>query len=90
MAWYDDLIGAATDLGKGAGDVYQAFQGDKSSDEAAYLRGANDVLSAQLQQQRDDNAIKIGNAEISTTAILWIIGGTLGLLAIGLGVKKLI
>lgn len=89
MAWYNDLIGAATDLGKGAGDVYQAFTGNSSSDEAAYLKGANDVLRQQAEQNRDDGIIKIGDVEISTTSILWIIGGTLGLLAVGLGVKKL-
>lgn len=88
MAW-NDWVDGLVSVGKGAGEVYQSWTGDSSSDEAAYLRGANDVLASQLQQQRDDTSIKIGDARISTTAILWIIGGTLGLLAVGLGVKKL-
>ncbi len=88
MAW-SEWIDGLTSAGKGAGEVYQAFTADKSSDEAAYLRGANDVLSAQLQQNRDDSTIKVGDSEISTTGLLWIIGGTLGLLTIGLAVKKM-
>ena len=88
MAW-NDWVDGLVSVGKGAGEGYQSWTGDSSSDEAAYLRGANDVLASQLQQQRDDTSIKIGDARISTTAILWIIGGTLGLLAVGLGVKKL-
>lgn len=88
MAW-NDWVDGLVSVGKGAGEVYQSWTGDSSSDEAAYLRGANDVLASQLQQQREDSSIKIGDAQISTTAILWIIGGTLGLLAVGLGVKKL-
>ncbi len=88
MAW-DEWVSGLVTAGTGAGEIYKAWTGDDSSDEAAYLRGANDVLASQLQQQRDDNSITIGDAKISTSAILWIIGGTLGLLAVGLGVKKL-
>lgn len=88
MAW-NDWVDGLVSVGKGAGEVYQSWTGDSSSDEAAYLRGANDVLASQLQQQREDSSIKIGDMQISTTAILWIIGGTIGLLAVGLGVKKL-
>lgn len=89
MAW-TDWIDGLTSAGKGAGEIYQAFTADKSSDEAAYLRGVNDAFAVQLQQNRDDNTIKLGDAEISTSGLLWVIGGTLGLLAIGLAVKKMI
>lgn len=89
MAWTDWIDGLTT-AGKGAGEVYQAFTADKTSDEAAYLRGQNSVLQQQAEQNRAEGTIKLGDAEISTSGLLWIIGGTLGLLAIGLAVKKMI
>lgn len=88
MAW-TDWIDGLTSAGKGAGEVYQAFTSDKSSEDAAYLKGANDILAAQLQQQRDDSTLKIGDTSISTSALLWILSGTIGLLLVGAAVKKM-
>lgn len=90
MAWWNDVISGATELGKGAGSVYQAFNGSSSKEDEAYLRGQNEALSNQLKASQDADIIKIGSLEISTSSVLWIIGGTLGLLAVGIGIKKLL
>lgn len=77
--------------GKSLGEAYASWTGaTKDADEEnAYMRGQ---LAAIQEQNKLDNAagyIEIGDAVISTSSILWIIGGTIGLLAIGLGFKKL-
>lgn len=89
MAW-SDIVNGLVSTGKGAGEIYNAFKSDNSSEEAAYLKGANEALASQLQQQRDDSRLTIGDTSISTNGLLWIVAGTLGLLAIGLTVKKMI
>lgn len=88
MEW-SEFLGAATDLGKAAGDVYQSWNGSDADEESAYLRGQIAGITQTQQQQEAADTVKIGDVEISTSSILWIIGGTLGLLAIGLGIKKL-
>lgn len=89
MEW-SEFLQSAMDLGKQAGDVYQSWSGNETDEESAYLRGQLAGITQAQQQETAKDTIKIGEAEISTSSILWIIGGTLGLLAIGLGVKKLI
>lgn len=90
MAW-SDFISGITDVGKSAGEIYQSWQGSNAdSEETAYLQGQ--LAGLNQAQQREDSAdiIKIGSMEISTNSVLWIIGGTLGLLAVGLGIKKML
>ena len=89
MEW-SEFLQSAMDLGKQAGDVYQSWTGSEVDEESAYLRGQLAGITQAQQEQAAEDTIKIGDVEISTSSILWIIGGTLGLLAIGLGVKKLI
>ncbi len=89
MDW-NSFVDGVGKLGTTAGDVYNSFKSDDSSDEAAYLRGQNDALTAQAKAQQEAGTLKIGDLSLSTTSLLWIIAGTLGLLAIGAGVKKLI
>lgn len=87
MEWSDFLSGAK-DLGTAAGEVYQAWNGT-SSDEEAYLRGQLAGMTQAQQTQRDSDTLKIGDVEISTSSLLWIISGTLGLLTIGIAAKKM-
>lgn len=89
MEW-SEFLQNAMDLGKQAGDVYQAWNGQEVDEESIYLRGQLAGITQEQAKQQAKDTIKIGDAEISTSSILWIIGGTLGLLAIGLGIKKLI
>lgn len=77
-SWLDTLIS----VGKGAGDIYNSFVGDESSEETAYLKGQVDALNKQAEEKNAADTIKIGDFEISTSSVLWIIGGTLGLMAI--------
>lgn len=87
---FSDVLDGVVSAGKGAGDIYNSFKGsDASSEEAAYLRGQNAILAQQAEQNRADSTIRIGDAAISTSGLLWVVGGTLGLLAIGLAVKKI-
>lgn len=88
MAW-SDIVDGLVSTGKGAGEIYNAFKDNGSSEEAAYLKGANEALASQLQQQREDARLTIGDTSISTSAILWILGGTLGLLTVGMAIKKM-
>lgn len=89
MEW-SEFLQSAMDLGKKAGDVYQSWNGQEVDEESIYLRGQLAGITQEQAKQQAKDTIKIGDAEISTSSILWIIGGTLGLLAIGLGIKKLI
>jgi len=61
-----------------------------SEAEAQYYKGMNDALIYSAKDQQAQDTITLGSLSISTSSILWIIGGTLGLLAIGIGIKKLI
>lgn len=92
MSSFSEFLQSAIDFGKQAGEVYQSFQGDNSQvdEESIYLKGQLAGLTQAKQEEKDKDTIKIGDAEISTSSILWIIGGTLGLLAIGLGIKKML
>lgn len=87
MEW-SDFISGVTDIGKAGGDIYNAWSSD-GDEETAYLKGQIAGITQTQQQQTAEDTIKIGDLEISTSSILWVIGGTLGLLAVGLGVKKL-
>ena len=89
MEW-SEFLQSAMDLGKQAGDVYQSWNGQEVDEESIYLRGQLAGITQEQAKQQAKDTIKIGDAEISTSSILWIIGGTLGLLAIGLGVKKML
>lgn len=89
MGW-SEFLQSAMDLGKQAGDVYQSWNGQEVDEESIYLRGQLAGITQEQAKQQAKDTIKIGDAEISTSSILWIIGGTLGLLAIGLGIKKML
>ena len=89
MEW-SEFLQSVVDIGKQAGEVYQTWSGSETDEESAYLKGQLAGLTQAQEQETAKDIIKIGDAEISTSSILWIIGGTLGLLAIGLGIKKLI
>ena len=81
-----------TDVAKGAGEAYQSWTGTtKDADEEnAYMRGQLAAIEANQKMDQAAGYIEIGDAVISTSSILWIIGGTIGMLAIGLGFKKLL
>lgn len=86
-SWLDTIISA----GKGAGEIYNSFVGnDESSEETAYLKGQVDTLNKQSADKADEGIIRIGGLEISTSSVLWIVGGTLGLLAIAMMFKKVV
>lgn len=85
-SWIDSLVS----LGTGAGKIYNSFVGDETSEETAYLRGQVDVLNKQAAEKAEEDTIKIGGVEISTSSVLWIIGGTIGILAIGVMFKKFV
>lgn len=89
MEW-TEFLQSAIDLGKQAGDAYQAWNGQEVDEESIYLRGQLAGITQEQAKQQAKDTIKIGDAEISTSSILWVIGGTLGLLAIGLGIKKML
>ena len=77
-SWLDTFIS----IGKGAGDIYNSFVGNEDAEETAYLKGQVDALNKQAEEKEAANTIKIGDFEISTSAVLWILGGSLGLLAV--------
>lgn len=85
---WKDIISGVTDTGKSAAEIYKAFIGD--SDETAYLQGQLAGIQSTQANQTASDTVKIGDFEISTSSILWIVGGTLGLLMIGIGVKKML
>ena len=87
---WNDVIDAAKNLGKSGAEVYNAWKGNDGNDEeTAYLKGQLAAMQANQQAQMEADTIHIGEASISTSSLMWVIGGTLGLLAIGLGLKKL-
>lgn len=90
MSSFSEFLQSAIDFGKQAGEVYQTWSGSETDEESIYLKGQLAGLTQAKQEEKDKDIIKIGDAEISTSSILWIIGGTLGLLAIGLGIKKML
>lgn len=89
---WNDIIDTAKNLGKSGAEVYNAWKGNDNSadEETAYLKGQLAAMEANQKAQLDADTIHIGEASISTSSLMWVIGGTLGLLAIGLGLKKLV
>lgn len=85
---WSDFVDGFKNLGVAGGEVFNAWTG-ASSDEEAYLRGQLAGIQQTQQSQRDSDTVKLGGVEISTSSLLWIIGGTLGLLTIGIAAKKL-
>lgn len=85
---FSDLVDAGKNLGKSAAEVYNAWKGDDSDSETAYMKGQIAGYQAAQSQQSAADTITIGDTSISTSSLMWVIGGTLGLLAIGLGIKK--
>ena len=82
-------------LNQTASNAVDAYVKIKSADAASksdsqYYKGMNDALVYSQNKANERDTIQLGGLSISTSSILWIIGGTLGLLAIGIGVKKLI
>ena len=90
-SWFDSFTDSASKLVKSAGEAYTAWTGATSDadEQNAYLRGQLAAIEANQKANQAAGYIEIGDAVISTSSILWIIGGTIGLLAIGLGFKKL-
>lgn len=88
-SWFDSLVDGASKLGSAASGLVNAF-GDDDDSQTAYLQGQIAGMTAEQNRQQSSDTIKLGDVEISTSSILWIVGGTLGLLAIGLGIKKLL
>lgn len=89
--WLDSLTDNVGKLVEKGANAYSTIKGasNTSSEEEAYLRGQLTTLAAVNQQEYDRDILKIGDAEISTSSVVWIIGGTLGMIAIVLGLKKL-
>ena len=71
--WLDTIVS----IGKGAGDIYNSFVGSEDAEESAYLKGQVDALNKQAEEKNAAGMIKIGDFEISTSSVLWIIGGSL-------------
>lgn len=92
MADFSDLWDGLNKTAETAVNAYTGILKAKSDGkaEAQYYKGMNDALVYSQNQENDRDLIQLGNLSISTSSVLWIIGGTLGLLAIGIGVKKLI
>lgn len=84
--WLDTLIS----VGKGAGDIYNSFVGNESAEETAYLKGQVDTLNKQAEEKNTAGILKIGNFEIATSSILWIVGGSLGLMLVASMFKKVV
>lgn len=92
MADFSDILDGLTKTVNTGVDAYSkivAAESDSNA-EAQYYKGMNDALIYADKNQQDKDIITVGDLSISTSSILWIVGGTLGLLAIGLGIKKLI
>lgn len=92
VEWFDDLTNSLGELAVKGATAYSTIKGanSTSSEEEAYLRGQLNTVAAYQQMEADKGTLKIGGAEISTSSVLWIIGGTLGLMFIGFGLKKFI
>ena len=88
---WSDIISTAKNIGTSGAEVYHAWKGDDSNadgEDTAYLRGQLAAMEAQQKAQLEADTLRIGDASISTSSLMWVIGGTLGLLAIGLGLKN--
>lgn len=90
-SWWDKItLDNVISAGKGAGEIYKSFLGDESSEETAYLKGQVDALNKQAEEKAAADTLKIGDFEISTSSVLWIIGGSLGLLAVAAMFNKVV
>lgn len=90
-SWLDNItLDNIISAGKGAGEIYNSFVGDDSAEETAYLKGQVDTLNKQAEEKNSADTIKIGDFEISTSSVLWIIGGSLGLLVVAAMFKKVV
>ena len=92
MADWSDIWSGLNDTLTTGVDAYTkiATARNTGKSEAQYYKGMNDALVYQQQREAQSGEIQIGDMTISTSSILWIIGGTLGLLAIGAAVKKML
>ena len=92
LEWFDDLTNSLGNLAVKGASAYSTLKSanNSTSEEEAYLRGQLNTVAAYQQMEADKGTLKIGDAEISTSSILWIIGGTLGLMFIGFGLKKFV
>lgn len=90
MASWSDLVSGVEKLGTAGANVYRAFTAEDGAEETAYLKGQLAGIQATQQAQEEADTIKIGDMSISTSSILWIVGGSLGLLLIGIAAKKLV
>ena len=90
LEWFKDITDSLGGLAVQGANAYNTIKGASTSEDEAYLRGQLTAIQAQSQMDADNNTVKVGDVELSTSSILWIIGGTLGLIAIGLGLKKLV
>lgn len=90
LEWFDSLTNSLGNLAVQGATAYNTIQGTKTSEEEAYLRGQLTAIAAQSQYDAQNDTIKIGDLETSKSSLLWVIGGTIGIIFIGLGIKKLI
>lgn len=90
MASWSDLVDGLEKIGSAGANVYKAFSAEDGAEETAYLKGQLAGIQATQQAQEEANTIRIGDTSISTSSLLWIVGGSLGLLLIGIAAKKLI
>lgn len=90
--WFSGFVDSVSSLAKNTGEIYNAWKGTsrEADEESAYLKGQLAAIEANQKQEQASGYIEIGDMVISTSSILWIIGGTIGLLTIGLGFKKLL
>lgn len=86
--WIDALNSTVSTAADAYAKIAAAESGGEA--EAQYYKGMNDALVYANKTADEKGIVTLGNLSISTSSILWIIGGTLGLLAIGIGVKKLV
>ena len=90
MADWSDIWSGLNDTLTTGVNAYTQIATAKQAGESKYYKGVADTLAYERQQADSSGQITIGDMTISTSSILWIIGGTLGLLAIGSAVRKLI
>lgn len=92
MADFSDLWDGLNKAVSTGVDAYTKIVAAESGNEAEaqYYKGMNDALIYADKNQQSRDTITVGDLSISTSSLLWIVGGTLGLLAIGLGIKKMI
>ena len=90
--WFSSFLSDLGGLAETGAKAYATVKASKnaSSEDEAFLRGQLSAVNYYQQAEQSANTLKIGDAEISTSSLVWIIGGTLGMIFIGLGLKKLV